>query len=93
MGGPGDDVVRGSAGDDAIDGGRGRDALSGGSGEDSVDAQKDDEDHSIRCGFGDDSATIDRGLDPEPAQCERVSSRRHASTPSAWREHVAHRRA
>jgi Ca2+-binding RTX toxin-like protein len=74
-GGRGPDVLKGSAGDDGLLGKPGADTLVGGPGDDVLIADNHDVDASIRCGAGDDVAWIDRGLDPEPLNCERVRRR------------------
>ena len=72
FGGPGDDVVRGRLGNDLVDGMGGGDRLMGGGDDDSIDAEKNDEDRSIDCGSGQDSAMTDLRLDPPPVRCEDV---------------------
>jgi Ca2+-binding RTX toxin-like protein len=74
-GGPGADVIKGSAGDDLLDGKAGLDSFSGGKGDDEVEADHDDRDRSIRCGPGNDAATVDRDLDPPPSQCQHIRRR------------------
>ena len=64
---------RGKAGDDCLDrldGGSGEDLLKGGAGNDVINA-KDGEPDKVRCGFGDDWATVD-STDAVKA-CENVS--------------------
>jgi parallel beta-helix repeat protein len=63
----GDDTLRGKAGDDCLsggtendrlNGGSGEDLLKGGAGDDTINA-KDGEPDRVRCGFGNDRATVD----------------------------------
>ena len=72
-GGAGHDVVKGLAGDDLLAGKGGADVLRGGAGNDRLKATHDDADRSLRCGPGEDSAKVDRKLDPKPLQCERIN--------------------
>ena len=72
FGGPGDDLVRGRLGDDLVDGMGGGDRLMGGDGADLINAERNDEDRSIDCGRGQDSARIDLHLDPPAVRCEDV---------------------
>ena len=68
-GGSGDDCLDGGAGKDSLTGGSGADRLSGGPGADRIHAA-DGERDLVRCGAGDDRATVDR-MDRVRA-CERV---------------------
>ena len=74
-GGPGDDVLRGRGGDDRLWGERGADTVSGGPNSDWLRVADSDQDRSIRCGSGDDRATVDRQRDPRPAACEMLDRR------------------
>ncbi len=71
----GRDRLRGRAGDDKLDGEAGADRANGGPGDDRLKMKANDRDKRIACGSGDDLAIIDRNLDPEPHNCERVRAR------------------
>jgi Ca2+-binding RTX toxin-like protein len=74
-GGSGPDILAGAAGDDLLSGKGGNDRFGAGAGDDRIKARHNDADHSIECGSGDDSAEIDRHVDPRPVRCERVRGR------------------
>jgi hypothetical protein len=54
----GDDCLSGGTENDRLNGGSGEDLLKGGAGDDTINA-KDGEPDRVRCGFGDDRATVD----------------------------------
>jgi Ca2+-binding RTX toxin-like protein len=54
----GDDCLGGGTESDRLNGGSGEDLLKGGAGNDVINA-KDGEPDKVRCGFGDDRATVD----------------------------------
>jgi len=54
----GDDCLDGGTESDRLNGGSGEDLLKGGAGNDVINA-KDGEPDRVRCGFGDDRATVD----------------------------------
>ena len=70
--GTGADLARGNAGNDRLIGGPGRDRLEGGPGDDAISAADGQRD-LVRCGPGEDRATVDR-LD-RVSGCERVRPR------------------
>ena len=54
----GDDCLGGGTESDRLNGGSGEDLLKGGAGDDTINA-KDGEPDRVRCGFGNDRATVD----------------------------------
>ena len=73
----GPDRIRGGGGDDVIYGGKGKDAMFGQSGNDVINAIDGRRDQKINCGPGSDVARIDRGIDPKPINCEKITPRSH----------------
>jgi Ca2+-binding RTX toxin-like protein len=72
FGGEGPDTLTGRAGPDRLFGGGGRDRFIAGNGSDRLDADDDDRDQAINCGFGDDVVFVDRREDTKLIRCERV---------------------
>lgn len=71
-GSDGRDRLRSGADADRVFGDRGSDSFDAGGGSDFIDAHNHDADRSIDCGGGDDTARVDRHLDPPTKNCERV---------------------
>ena len=71
-GGPGNDDVSGSVGEDLVIGGPGYDALWAGGDDDHIDADDDEQDETIWCSAGEDTADIDNDLDAT-SDCETVA--------------------